>query len=242
MEIDCLSCYGGKIILDIEGNAACENCGVEVPPFEYQEMLAAEATNTNALPRSSYRKKHLAKVDLLVDTVKNDLQLSDGICEDIKYLYNKAYRQGYPCRTGNGERDGRHFYLTECVGACIYLAALSRGKKYKSFNDRKKRNITPMQVQNELDRVKRIILPRYKRQVEPSRIELCARLMVKELGLQITIPDSPVIIDHNVQRIHNQQCSAIESAIVDIADKLGVKNVFLKPSVCLSLVLERTSK
>ena len=40
MELDCQTCYGGKIILDIEGNAACENCGVEVPPLEYQETLA----------------------------------------------------------------------------------------------------------------------------------------------------------------------------------------------------------
>ena len=68
------------------------------------------------------------------------------------------------------------------------------------FHDGKKRSITPKQVQNELNRVKQIILPRYKRQVEASRIERCARLMVKELGLQITIPDSPVPIDHNAQQ------------------------------------------
>ena len=164
----------------------------------------------------------------MVDTIKNDLQLSDGICQDIKYLYNKAYSQGYPRRTGNGKRDGRHFYLTECVGACIYLAALSRGKKYQNFHDGKKRSITTEQVQNELNRVKQIILPRYKRQVEPSRIERCARLMVKELGLQITIPDSPVPIDYNAQHIRNQQRNDIESAIVDIADNLGVKKCVSK--------------
>ena len=231
MEIDCLSCYSGKIILDIEGNAACENCGVEVPPLEYQEMLAVSANNLDnnrALSYTSYRKKHLAKVDLLVDTIKNNLQLSDGICQDVKYLYNKSYSQGYPRRTGNGKRDGRHFYLTECVGACIYLAALSRGKKYQEFHDRKKRSITTERVQNELNRVKLIILPRYKRQVEPSRIERCARLMVKELGLQITIPDSPIPIDYNTQHIRNQQRNAIESAIVDISDNLGVKKCVSK--------------
>ena len=32
MEIDCLICSSGRLILDIEGKAACENCGVEVPP------------------------------------------------------------------------------------------------------------------------------------------------------------------------------------------------------------------
>jgi transcription initiation factor TFIIIB Brf1 subunit/transcription initiation factor TFIIB len=52
--------------------------------------------------------------------------------------------------------------------------------------------------------------------------------MVKELGLQIRIPDSPPSIDHNAQRILNQQCSAIESAIVDIADNLGVKKCVSK--------------
>jgi transcription initiation factor TFIIIB Brf1 subunit/transcription initiation factor TFIIB len=225
MEIDCLSCYGGKIILDIEGNAACENCGVEVPPMEYQAMFAVSANNpdnSKALSYTSYRKKHLAKVDLLVDTIKNDLQLNDGICQDAKYLYNKAYSQGYPCRTGNGERDGRHFYLTECVGACIYLAALSRGKKYQDFHDRKKRSITTEQVQNTLNKLIQIVLPRYKRQVERSRIERCARLMVKELGLQIIIPDSPIPIYYNAQHIRNQQRNHIESAIVDIADNLGV--------------------
>jgi hypothetical protein len=73
MEIDCLICNGGKIILDIEGNAACENCGVEVPPMEYQEMFAVSANNPDnnkVLSYTSNRKKHLAKVDLLVDTIK----------------------------------------------------------------------------------------------------------------------------------------------------------------------------
>ncbi len=230
MEIDCLSCYGGKIILDIEGNAACENCGVEVPPLEYQEMLAAEAINDDSKERLSQtsHKKHLVKANLLINNLKDELQLNDRICEEIKYLYDKAYRKGYPRRLGHGTRTKRHFYITECVGACIYLAALSRGKKYMSFNDRKKRNITAEQVQNQLNRVKQIVLPRYKRQVEASRIERCARLMVEELGLQITIPPTPVIIDHNVQRIHNQQCNAIEAAIVDIADTLGVKKCVSK--------------
>jgi hypothetical protein len=226
--LDCPNCPGGRLVVDIEGKTTCENCGAEVPPDQYQEMIAAVSTNNNKPLLPSDRKKHLAKVDLLVDNIKNDLALSDGICQDVKYLYNKAYRQGYPRRTGNGKRDGRHFYLTECVGACIYLAALSRGKKYMSFNDRKKRNITAEQVQNQLNRVKQIVLPRYKRQVEASRIERCARLMVEELGLQITIPPTPVIIDHNVQRIHNQQCNAIEAAIVDIADTLGVKKCVSK--------------
>ena len=132
-------------------------------------------------------------------------------------------------RLGHGRtRTKRHFYLTECVGACIYLAALSRGKKYVDFHDRKKRSITTKQVQTELNKVKQIVLPRYKRQVEASRIERCARLMVKELGLQITIPDSPIPIDYNAQHIRNQQCNDIESAIVDIADKLGVKKCVSK--------------
>jgi transcription initiation factor TFIIIB Brf1 subunit/transcription initiation factor TFIIB len=245
MELDCQSCYGGKIILDIEGNAACENCGVEVPPLEYQEMLTVSANNPDnykALSYKSYRKKHLAKVDLLIDTIKNDLQLSDGICQDVKYLYNKAYRQGYPRRTGNGKRDGRHFYLTECVGACIYLAALSRGKKYMSFNNGKKRNITAEQVQNQLNRVKQIVLPRYKRQVEATRIERCARLMVEELGLQITIPDSPIPIDYNAQHIRNQQCNDIESAIVDLADNLGVKKCVSKALSMFESRMKRNKK
>jgi len=164
----------------------------------------------------------------LINNVKDELQLNDSICEEIKYLYDKAYRKGYPRRLVHGTRTKRHFYITECVGACIYLAALSRGKKYMSFNDRKKRNITIKQIQTELNRIKQIVLPRYKRQLETYRIERCARLMAKELGLQITIPPTPVIIDHNVQRIHNQQCNAIEAAIVDIADKLGVKKCVSK--------------
>ena len=226
MEIDCLSCYSGKIILDIEGNAACENCGAEVSPLEYQEMLAAEAISTKALPQ--YHKKHLAKVDLLVSNIKNELQLNNGICQEIKYLYDKAYRKGYPRRFGNGTRTKRHFYITECVGACIYLAALERGKKYIGFNDRRKRNITTDQIQNELNKIKQIVLPRHKRQVDANRIERCARLMVKELGLQIIVPDSPIAIDFNAQHVRNQQCSDIESAIVDMADDLGVKKCVSK--------------
>jgi len=218
--LDCPNCPGGRLVVDIEGKTTCENCGAEVPPDQYQEMIAAVSTNNNKPLLPADRKKHLANVDLLVDNIKNDLALSDGICQDVKYLYNKAYRQGYPRRTGNGKRDGRHFYLTECVGACIYLAALERGKKYEGFYDRKKRNITPKQIQNELNRVKQIVLPRYKRQVEASRIERCARLMVNELGLQITIPNSPIQVDYRAQRIRNQQCNAVKSAIVDIADKL----------------------
>ncbi len=229
MEIDCLSCYGGRLIVDEEGKIACGNCGVEVPFDEYQEMravAAAEETNKPLLP--SNRKKHLAKVDLLIDNIKDELQLNDGICEEIKYLYDKAYRKGYPRRLGDGTRAKKHFYLTECVGACIYLAALERGKKYQDFYDRKKRSITPKQIQNELNKLKQVILPRYKRQVEASRIERCARLMVKELGLQITIPDSPVPIDYNAQHIRNQQCNDIESAIVDMADNLGLNKCVAK--------------
>jgi len=231
MEIDCISCSSGILILDEEGKVVCENCGVEVPPEKYQEMLAIEASNDGSKERLSQtsHKMQLFKVNLLVNNIKDELGLNDDICKEIKYLYDKAYRQGYPRRTGNGRtRTKRHFYITECVGACIYLAALSRGKKYVDFHDRKKRSITTKQVQTELNKVKQIVLPRYKRQVEASRIERCARLMVKELGLQITIPPTPVIIDHNVQRIHNQQCNAIEAAIVDIADKLGVKKCVSK--------------
>jgi transcription initiation factor TFIIIB Brf1 subunit/transcription initiation factor TFIIB len=230
MEIDCLSCYGGKIILDIEGNAACENCGVEVPPLEYQEMLAAEAINDDSKERLSQtsHKKHLVKANLLINNLKDELQLNDRICEEIKYLYDKAYRKGYPRRLGHGTRTKRHFYITECVGACIYLACIERGKKYENFHDKRKRNITTKQIQNELNRVKQIILPRYKRQVEANKIERCARLMVNELGLQITIPNSPIPIDYNAQHIRNQQCNDIESAIVDIADNLGVKKCVSK--------------
>jgi transcription initiation factor TFIIIB Brf1 subunit/transcription initiation factor TFIIB len=218
--LDCPNCPGGRLV-DIEGKTTCENCGAEVPPDQYQEMIAAVSTNNNKPLPPSDRKKHLAKVDLLVDNIKNDLALSDGICQEIKYLYDIAYRKGYPRRLGHG-RTKRHFYLTECIGACVYLAALERGKKYQDFHDRKKRSITPKQIQNELNRIRQIILPRYKRQVEASRIERCARLMVKELRLQIIIPDSPIPVDHNARKIRNQQRNAIESAIVDIADNLGV--------------------
>jgi len=229
MEIDCLSCSSGILILDEEGKVACENCGVEVPPEKYQEMLAIEASNDGSKERLSQtsHKKHLVKVNLLVNNIKDELGLNDDICTEIKYLYDKAYRQGYPRRLGYG-RTKKHFYIIECAGACVYLACIERGKKYQDFHDRKKRNITAEQVQNQLNRVKQIVLPRYKRQVEASRIERCARLMVEELGLQITIPPTPVIIDHNVQRIHNQQCNAIEAAIVDIADTLGVKKCVSK--------------
>lgn len=96
------------------------------------------------------------------------------------------------------------------------------------FHDRKKKSITTKQVQTELNKVKQIVLPTYKRQVEASRIERCARLMVKELGLQITIPDFPIPVDYKAHNIHNQQCNAIESAIVDIADKLRVKKCVSK--------------
>jgi transcription initiation factor TFIIIB Brf1 subunit/transcription initiation factor TFIIB len=230
MEIDCLSCYGGKIILDIDENAVCENCGVEVPPLEYQEMLAAETINDDSKERLSQisHKKHLVKVNLLINYLKDELQLNDRICEEVIYLYEKAYRKGYPRRLGHGTRTKRHFYITECVGACVYLAALSRGKKYVDFHDRKKRSITTKQVQTELNKVKQIVLPRYKRQVEASRIERCARLMVRELRLQITIPHSPVPVNHSAQKIRNEQCNAIESAIVDVVDKLRVKKCVSK--------------
>ncbi len=96
------------------------------------------------------------------------------------------------------------------------------------FHDRKKRSITTNQVQTELNKVKQIVLPRHKRQVDANRIERCARLMVKELGLQITIPDSPIPIDYNTQHIRNQQRNDIESAIVDIADNLGLNKCVAK--------------
>ena len=51
---------------------------------------------------------------------------------------------------------------------------------------------------------------------------------MKELRLQITIPDSPIPIDYNAQHIRNKQCNDIESAIVDIADNLGVKKCVSK--------------
>jgi transcription initiation factor TFIIIB Brf1 subunit/transcription initiation factor TFIIB len=224
MEIDCLSCSSGILILDEEGKVACENCGVEVPPEKYQEMLALEASNHGSKERLSQtsHKKHLVKVNLLVNNIKDELGLNDDICTEIKYLYDKAYRQGYPRRLGYG-RTKKHFYIIECAGACVYLACIERGKKYQDFHDRKKRNITIKQIQTELNRIKQIVLPRYKRQLETYRIERCARLMAKELGLQITIPDSPVPVNHSTQKIHNQQSNAIESAIVDIADILGVK-------------------
>jgi transcription initiation factor TFIIIB Brf1 subunit/transcription initiation factor TFIIB len=228
--LDCPYCPGGRVVEDEEGKIGCENCGAEVPLEEYQEILAAEETsadNNRTLSNLSHRK-HLTKVNLLVDNIKDELALNDGICEEIKYLYDKAYRKGYPRRLGDGTRTKKHFYLTECVGACIYLAAIERGKKYMSFHDRKKKSITPKQIQTELNRLRHIILPRYKRQVEPSRIERCGRLMVKELGLQITIPDSPIPIDYNAQRKRNQQCNDIESAILDIADNLGVKKCVSK--------------
>jgi transcription initiation factor TFIIIB Brf1 subunit/transcription initiation factor TFIIB len=237
--IDCFICSGRRIIVDEEGKIACNGCGIEIPPKEYEEMIAVEGALSSNMSRSLHRKKHLAKVDLLINNIKDELQLNDGICYDIKYFYDKAYRRGYPRRTGNGERDGRHFYLTECVGACIYLAALSRGKKYQDFHDRKKRSITTEQVQNTLNKLIQIVLPRYKRQVVQSRIERCARLMVKELGLQITIPDSPIPIDYNAQHIRNQQRNDIESAIVDMADNLGVKKCVSK---ALSMFESRNKK
>ena len=52
--------------------------------------------------------------------------------------------------------------------------------------------------------------------------------MVKEFGLQITIPDSPIPIDYNAQHIRNQQRNDIESDIVDIADNLGLKKCVAK--------------
>jgi transcription initiation factor TFIIIB Brf1 subunit/transcription initiation factor TFIIB len=107
------------------------------------------------------------------------------------------------------------------------------------FHDRKKRSVTTKQVQNELNKVKQIVLPRYKRQVEANRIERCARLMVKELGLQITIPDSPIPIDYNAQHIRNQQRNDIESAIVDMADNLGIKKCVSK---ALSMFESRIEK
>jgi transcription initiation factor TFIIIB Brf1 subunit/transcription initiation factor TFIIB len=228
--LDCPYCPGGRVVEDDEGKIGCENCGAEVPLEECQEMLAAEGTSADNNRTSSHlsHRKHLTKVNLLVDNIKDELALSDGICEEIKYLYGKAYRKGYPRRLGDGTRTKKHFYLTECVGACIYLAALERGKKYQDFYDRKKRSITPKQIQNELNKLKQVILPRYKRQVEASRIERCARLMVKELGLQIIVPDPPIAIDFNAQHVRNQQCSDIESAIVDMADNLGVKKCVSK--------------
>jgi transcription initiation factor TFIIIB Brf1 subunit/transcription initiation factor TFIIB len=212
-----------------EGLIVCNNCGVEVPLVQYQEMLAIEAVNDGSKERLSQtsHKKQLFKVNLLVNNIKDELGLNDDICTEIKYLYDKAYRQGYPRRLGYG-RTKKHFYITECAGACVYLACMERGKKYQDFHDRKKRNITIKQIQTELNRIKQIVLPRYKRHLETYRIERCARLMVKELGLQITIPDSPISIDYDAQHIRNQQCNDIESAIVDIADNLGLNKCVAK--------------
>jgi hypothetical protein len=68
MEIDCLSCSSGILILDEEEKVACENCGVEVPPGKYQEMLAIEASNDGSKERLSQtsHKMQLFKVNLLV--------------------------------------------------------------------------------------------------------------------------------------------------------------------------------
>ena len=115
-------------------------------------MLVLEVSNHGSKERLSQtpHKKHLVKVNLLIKNVKDELQLNDSICEEIKYLYEKAFSKGYPRRLGHGKTK-RHFYLTECVGACIYLVPISRGKKYVDFHDRKKRSITTKQVQNQLN-------------------------------------------------------------------------------------------
>lgn len=231
MKIDCLRCFGGKYISIEEGLIICDNCGVEIPLHEYEEMLAANATIlSQSRPFNRNKDKHLTKVQILVNNIKDELELNDSLCNEIVYLYTKAYREGYPCRSGIG-RNGKHYFLTECLGASIYIAALAKGKKYKTSElvwDKDKkgrqryeyRNITFEQIQNVLNKV----IPRYgyKPIKSTSRIERCARLMVKELDLKMKLPPIQVI-DYKAKVNRKILIDKIKFAIVDITDKLQVK-------------------
>jgi transcription initiation factor TFIIIB Brf1 subunit/transcription initiation factor TFIIB len=193
-------------------------------------VAAANRTTINGrLSNQSSRDKHFKKVHLLIDHIKDELQLNESICQQIKFLYIKAYKQGYPRRLGTG-RNIKHFYLTECIGACIYVAALQKRKKYRTSKvtwDKKgrpiyeTRRITAEQIKTELNKVKQIVLPEYK-EIKTGRIERCAKLMAEEFGLQITIPNPSITFDRDAYVIRKKQLNAIESSIADICQKLNV--------------------
>src|SRR5438093_7442248 len=143
------------------------------------------------------KEKHFRKALSLLNYVRNDIQLTDDMYELAYNYYQKAYTSGYPRRHRIGALNSmvqNHFYTTECMAACIYIAALEKGKKYEIQDPFKRkreyRNITAKDIQKALNQV--ILNTEYKTQITYRRIETCARLIVNELGLKVKIPETPI--------------------------------------------------
>lgn len=177
-------------------------------------------------PIPTPREKHFRKALDLLNHVKSELQLTNVINEIAFDYYKKAYSHGFPRRRELKTKD--HFYVTECISGCIYVAALEKGKKYEIQNpfERKReyRNITAKDIQKVINQV--ILNTEYKTRIKSGRIEVCAKLMVDKLGLNVEIPETPIINYDKLKReialryrIKNQ----IKMAMSDIHDKLRVR-------------------
>jgi len=177
------------------------------------------------------KEKHFRKAHAFLNYLKNNLQLTDDMHEMAYDYYKKAYAYGFPRRQRVGALKSKvqdHFYVTECTAACIYVAALERGKKYEIQDPFKRkreyRNITAKDIQKALNQV--ILNTEYKTMVISRRIETCARLIVNELGLKVKVPETTITNYDKLKReivLRYRIKNEIKMAMSDIHDKLRVR-------------------
>jgi transcription initiation factor TFIIIB Brf1 subunit/transcription initiation factor TFIIB len=218
------SCNHPRTITDEnEGEIICSECGAVVDRVIDAPIIIRRRKNRE---RVDYRiqtpkEKHFIKAEDLLYSVKDHLDLTNGLYDMAYDYYKRAYALGLPCR--GKVKTRHHFYTTECMAACIYIATLEKGKKYKILTGLEKkqyRTITTKDVQRALNDV--ILNTEYKTQITSRRIEQCARVMVNEFRLK-DIPETPPIINRQELERKHQIKNQIKSAMSDIHDKLGMK-------------------
>lgn len=234
---DCIENYDEDINT---GERTCRICWRVLSNIEIEERVLLEREfNTPTI-------KQMNKAELLITYIKDKLDLNDSICEEIKRIYIKAFKRGIPRRPGEAGK-GRRFYLTECVAACLYIALLPTRKKYydvrgfmryEELSDPNEKRqyrrgssiprfeyITPERIEKALNSlIKATQLNRYYRhEITSERIERCARLIVKEYGLQVKIPHipKPFVYKGSDKESFYRYRQKFTKAIDDITVKLG---------------------
>ncbi len=169
------------------------------------------------------------KAERLLEFANEKLGLNDSICERIAYLFKKAYDYGFPRRR---QRQGlhfkatKHFYIIECLCACIYIACTELRKRHTKYTKRRygfrsKRKAIPIisqAIHRELNGVPIGIRENNKNIIRSHKqIKECAKLMNEVFDLKIKkFPSLP--IDNNISE--TTKVDQIELLMIDISDKL----------------------
>lgn len=184
----CSHC-GGQIIVD-GGEWVCESCGFisEDQEGEYQSVRPKGVDRLGLLPPMH---------SFIDDYIKPKLGLNDGICEKIKYLFDK-YKAAY---------SHRNFYISEYVCACTFIAILQtripQSRKRRGKWQFRIKGFWPEQIAKKLNPVFRTVVigsTRYRREVRPDRIMECAKFMNVD---GVKIPDSYATISMFNDRMTN---------------------------------------